>query len=181
MQKFWSLESRSSSRITSFEQDCQIDSFGAKKHKFVSFEKHLAPNFLFGYLDTFWLFCNYFVPQIFLGEELRVTHLACSCHYKTRSGPPDTNEHPGIPKERWRRCASGPRNLSRAVPSESVPAVQCIFLLSMFEPGTKSIEHKHTLSPQRILIITDTECFVMALVWGHMITDTFLAQLFANW
>jgi len=32
----------------------------------------------------------------------------------------------------------------------------------MFEPDTKSIEHKHTLSPQRKLI-TDTEGFVMAL------------------
>jgi len=33
----------------------------------------------------------------------------------------------------------------------------------MFEPDTKSIEHKHTLSPQRRLIITGTEGFVMAL------------------
>jgi len=33
----------------------------------------------------------------------------------------------------------------------------------MFEPDTKFIEHKHTLSPQRRLIKTDTEGFVMAL------------------
>ena len=42
-----------------------------------------------------------------------------------------------------RRCAGGPRNLSRAVPSKSVPAVHCIFLLSMFEPGTKSVYCLH--------------------------------------
>jgi len=33
----------------------------------------------------------------------------------------------------------------------------------MFEPDTKSAEHKHTLSPQRRLRITDTEGFLMAL------------------
>jgi len=38
-----------------------------------------------------------------------------------------------------------------------------LFQFSMFEPDTKSIEHKHTLSLQRRLIITDTEGFVMAL------------------
>ena len=38
-----------------------------------------------------------------------------------------------------------------------------LFKISMFEPDTKSIEHKHTLSPQRRLIITDTEDFAMAL------------------
>jgi len=42
----------------------------------------------------------------------------------------------------------------------------------MFEPDTKSIKHKHTLSPQRRLIITDTEGFVM-LGYDHKITDTF--------
>ena len=54
--------------------------------------------------------------------------------------------------------------MPRAEPSESFPAVHCIFLLSMFEPDTKSIEHKHILSPQRRLIITDTESFVTALM-----------------
>jgi len=38
-----------------------------------------------------------------------------------------------------------------------------MFQISIFEPDTKSIEHKHTLFPQRRLIITDTEVFVMAL------------------
>jgi len=28
------------------------------------------------YLATFWLFCNFFVPQIFLGEEFRVVRVA---------------------------------------------------------------------------------------------------------
>jgi len=50
----------------------------------------------------------------------------------------------------------------------------------MFEPDTKSIEHKHTLSPQRRLIITDIECFVTALVWGYKITDTFSTHLLAK-
>jgi len=35
--------------------------------------------------------------------------------------------------------------------------------ISMFEPDTKFMEHKHTLSPQHRLIITDTEGFFMAL------------------
>jgi len=43
----------------------------------------------------------------------------------------------------------------------------------MFEPDTKSIKHKHTLSPQRRLILTDTEGFVMTLGQDHKITDTF--------
>jgi len=33
----------------------------------------------------------------------------------------------------------------------------------MFEPDTKSVDHKHTLSPQHRLIFIDTEGFVMAL------------------
>jgi len=85
-------------------QGCQIDSFGAKNQKFGSFEKQLAPKFLFGYLAAFGLFCNFFIPQIFLGEELRVVRLTCPCHYKARSGPPYgyvmLNEHPNIPKKR---------------------------------------------------------------------------------
>jgi len=50
---------------------------GAKKQKFGSFEKQLAPKFLFGYLATFWYFCNFFIPQIFLGDELRVVGVSC--------------------------------------------------------------------------------------------------------
>jgi len=68
-------------------QGCQIGSFGAKNQKLGSFENQLAPNFLFGYLAT-WHFCNIFIPQIFLGEELRVVRAACPCHHKARSGPP---------------------------------------------------------------------------------------------
>jgi len=56
------------------QQGCQIGSFGAKNQTFGSFEKHLAPKFLFGCLANFWLFCNYFVPQIFLGKKLRGEH-----------------------------------------------------------------------------------------------------------
>jgi len=41
--------------------------------------------FLFGYLAAFWLFCNFFVPQIFLGKELRVVRVAYPHHHKTRS------------------------------------------------------------------------------------------------
>jgi len=66
---------------------CQIGSFGAKKQKFGSFEKRLTPKFLFGYLATFWLFCNFFVPEIFLGEKLGVAHVACLRHNETRSRP----------------------------------------------------------------------------------------------
>jgi len=36
----------------------------------------------------------------------------------------------------------------------------------MFEPDTKSIEHKHKLSAQSRLIITDTEHFLTALGTG---------------
>jgi len=37
-----------------------------------------------------------------------------------------------------------------------------LFIL-MFEPDTKSVEHKHTQSAQRRLIKTDTERFITAL------------------
>jgi len=40
------------------------------------------------------------------------------------------------------------------------------FNISIFEPETKSTEHKHTLSAQNRLIITDTGRFVTALVVG---------------
>jgi len=40
------------------------------------------------------------------------------------------------------------------------------FNILIFEPDTKSIEHKHTPSAQHRLIITDTERFVTALVVG---------------
>ena len=43
----------------------------------------------------------------------------------------------------------------------------------MFEQDRKSIENKHTLPPQRRLIITDTEGFAMALGEDHKNTDTF--------
>jgi len=77
---------------SSLLQGCQIGSF----------EKQLAPKFLFGYLATFWLFYNFSIPQIFLGEELRVVRAACSRHHKTRIGPPyscvmlDNNRHRGF-------------------------------------------------------------------------------------
>ena len=65
--------------------------FWSQNQKFGSLQKHLALECLFGYLATFWLFCNLFVPQIFLGKESRVAHVACSRHDKTiRSGPPDS-------------------------------------------------------------------------------------------
>jgi len=73
--------------LSAWVQGFQIGSFGAKKQKFGSFERRLAPKFLFGYLATFWLFRNFFVPQIFLGEELRVARAACLRHSKTRSRP----------------------------------------------------------------------------------------------
>jgi len=106
-------------------QGCQIGSFGAKKQKFCSFEKQLAPKFLFGYLATFWLFCNFFIPQIFLGEELTVVRVACPCHHKTRSGPPPYScvmlkWAPKYICKEMRRCANGTRNLSHAVSIESV-------------------------------------------------------------
>ena len=89
--------------MTSLQQGCQIGSFGGKNKKFGSFEKQLAPKILFGYLATFWLFYNFFVPQLFL-EELRVGSIACPRHHdhKTRSGLPHScamryrTEHPGI-------------------------------------------------------------------------------------
>ena len=40
---------------------------------------------LFGH---FWLFCHFFIPQIFLGEELRGVRVACPCHHEVSSGPP---------------------------------------------------------------------------------------------
>ena len=40
------------------------------------------------------------------------------------------------------------------------------FNILIFEPDMKSIEHKHTLSAQHRLIITDREHFVSALVVG---------------
>ena len=56
---------------------------------------------LFGY---FLALLQHFVPQIFLGEELRVLRAACPRYHKTRSGPPHCcvmlNEHPNIPKKR---------------------------------------------------------------------------------
>jgi len=54
-------------------QGFQIGSFGAKKQKFGSFEKRLAPKFLFGYLALLQLIRS----QIFLREELRVARVAC--------------------------------------------------------------------------------------------------------
>ena len=47
----------------------------------------------------------------------------------------------------------------------------------IFEPDTKFVEHKHTLSAQHRLIIQDTECFVTALVVGpqeyrHLFADS---------
>jgi len=74
------LSGLSASFTQVYYQGCQIGSFGAKNQTFGSCEKHLAPKFLFGYL---WLFCNFFVPQIFFGKELRVAHVACSGHHKT--------------------------------------------------------------------------------------------------
>jgi len=48
---------------------------------------------------------------------------------------------------RWKKCASGARNLSHAVSIESVPAVHCIVLNLLFEPDMYEVhEHKHTLS-----------------------------------
>jgi len=51
-----------------------------------------------------------------------------------------------------------------------------MFLL-IFEPDTKSTEHKHTLSAQHRLIIWDTERFVTALVvrpqeYGHLFANS---------
>jgi len=43
--------------------------------------------------------------------------------------------------------------------------ISLIFIL-IFEPETKSVERKHTLSAQHRLIIPDTERLVMALVVG---------------
>ena len=40
------------------------------------------------------------------------------------------------------------------------------FNILIFEPDTKSVEHKHTLSAQHRLILTNTERFVTALVVG---------------
>ena len=57
-------------RVAGRRQGCQIGSFGVKNQKFAFFQKQLAPKFLFAYLATFWLFYNFFIPQIFLGEEL---------------------------------------------------------------------------------------------------------------
>jgi len=69
-------------------QGCQIGSFGAKNQKFGSFEKQLAPKFLFGY---FLALLQHFIPQIFLGEELRVVRAACPRHHKARCGPTYSN------------------------------------------------------------------------------------------
>ena len=73
--------------VTDFSHGCQIDTFGAKNQKRGSFEKQLTPKIVFGYLATFWLFCNFFIPQIFLGEELRVVRVAYPCYHKRRTGP----------------------------------------------------------------------------------------------
>jgi len=40
------------------------------------------------------------------------------------------------------------------------------FNILIFKPDTKSTGHNHSLSVQHRLIITDTECFVTALVVG---------------
>jgi len=50
-------------------QGCQIGSFGAKNQKFGSFEKQLGPKCLFGYLATFWLFCNISFHKFFLEKR----------------------------------------------------------------------------------------------------------------
>jgi len=50
-------------------QGYQIGSFGAKNQKFGSFEKQLAPKILFGYLATFWLFCNISFHKFFLEKS----------------------------------------------------------------------------------------------------------------
>jgi len=54
---------------TIFHQGCQIGSFGAQNQTFGSFEKQLAPKFLFGYLATFWLFCNISFHKFFLEKS----------------------------------------------------------------------------------------------------------------
>ena len=55
--------------LTFVNQGCQVGSFGAKNHKFGSFEKQLAPKFSFGYLATFWLFCNISFHKLFLEKS----------------------------------------------------------------------------------------------------------------
>jgi len=55
-------------------------------------------------------------------------------------------------------------------PSNLFLLYTALFYISMFDPDTMSIEHKHTLSPQPRLIIADTESFFMAVGWDHKIT-----------
>jgi len=78
--------------------------FWSQKPEIWLFSEAIGSKILFGYLATFWLFCNFFIPQIFLGEELRVVCVACPCHHKARSGPQYgcvmLNEHPNISKKR---------------------------------------------------------------------------------
>jgi len=71
-------------------QGCQIGSFGVKKQKFGSFEKQLAPKFLFGYLATFLLFCDISFRKF---SWRRVASGACSL-----SPPPKKREmgHPTV-------------------------------------------------------------------------------------
>jgi len=51
------------------------------------------------------------------------------------------------------------------------------FNILIFEPDMKSIEHKHALSAQHRLILTDTEHFVSALVVGSQEYRYFFANL----
>jgi len=59
----------------------------------------LRSTWLQNFYLAFWLFCNFFVAQIFL-EELQVACAACPCHHKTRSGHhavvQSANKHPDI-------------------------------------------------------------------------------------
>jgi len=52
------------------------------------------------------------------------------------------------------------------------------FDILFFEPDTKSMQHKHTLSAQHRLVITDTEHSVMTLLVGsqdnrHLFTNSY--------
>ena len=51
----------------------RVGSFGVKNQKFAFFQKQLAPKFLFAYLATFWLFYNFFIPQIFRAQAHTVS------------------------------------------------------------------------------------------------------------
>jgi len=88
--------------VFSSSQGCQIGSFGAKNQEFGSFEKQLAPTFLFGYFLAF--LQPFSFHKCFLEKSFEWCVKLVPATTKRKVGHHSVcamlNEHPDIPKKR---------------------------------------------------------------------------------